>query len=323
MGLAILGICVYHAPINIENPWLKLYHDMLNCGVDLFLFLSGIGACHSIARWGGCGYLRQRAARLLPGLYLILIPWSLYMLLRGSITGWGFLGSVTLLGWWFGSYAELNWYFSAIWAFYLLAVPVYALVRRVRFPLLLWAVLTAVSVMLALLCPLDYMMPAVTRLPVFFIGMLFGTWEQRGFRHTGILRTILFLMIPVGFFLAIAVNWYGGGYYHGYEYGYWWYPYAFIVPGGAVLVADLAAPLGRFQALGILAKPIRWCGDSSAEILAIHIAVYKIITVNHQNSGWFWILLGCAVLGCLYHYLLLPFLGAKLRSLRAFLSERS
>ena len=34
------------------------------------------------------------------------------------------------------------------------------------------------------------------------------------------------------------------------------------------------------------------------------------------------ILLGCAVLGCLYHYLLLPFLGKELRHLRDSLSER-
>ena len=324
MGLAILGIAFYHAPFIIHDYWLELFHDTLNCGVDLFLFLSGIGACHSIARRGGCGYLRQRAARLLPGLFLFLIPWSVYMLLHGYMNGWELLGSVTLLGWWLGSSIQLNWYFSAVWAFFLLAVPLYSLFRRVRFPILLWAALMVVSWALALLCPLDYLMTAVARLPIFLFGMLFGTWEQRGFRRTGLLRAVLLLMIPVGIQLVIAVNWYGGGYYHGYQYGFWWYPYAFLIPGGAVLIADLAAVLGKSRVLTVLAKPIRWCGESSAEILMIHVGVYKAImyTRHFRNRIWVCILLGCAALGCLYLYLLLPSLGKELRHLRDSLSER-
>ena len=323
MGLAILGIAFYHAPFIIHNYWIELLHDALNCGVDLFLFLSGIGACHSIAGRGGRDYLRQRAKRLLPGLYLFLIPWSIYMFFRGYLSGAELLGSVTLLGWWLGLPGQLNWYFSAVWAFFLLAVPLYSLFRRVRFPALLWAGLTVLAVLLALLCPLDHLMTAVTRLPIFLTGMLFGVWEQRGFRHTVLLRVAAIALIPIGICLVITVNWYGVGYYYGYQYGYWWYPYAFLIPGTAILISDLAALLEKSRILRLLLRPIRMCGESSAEILMIHVGVYKAImyTRHFRNRVWVCLLVGCAALGCLYHYLL-PLLRKKYGKLHIFFPQR-
>lgn len=43
MGLAICGVVFFHTPMVLHDPWVSLLHDMLNCGVDMFLFLSGLG----------------------------------------------------------------------------------------------------------------------------------------------------------------------------------------------------------------------------------------------------------------------------------------
>lgn len=321
MGLAIIGIAFYHAPFIIHDPYFRLFHSCLNCGVDMFLFLSGLGACHSIARRGGGDYLRQRARRLLPGLYLFLIPWSLIMLIRGFMTGWQFVGSVTLLGWWIGCPVQLNWYFSAVWMFFLLAIPLYALFRRVRFPALLWAGLVLLSAGLAAACPLDHLMTAVSRLPIFLTGMLFGVLEQRGFRHTWPVRILLWSLIPAGIWLTGYVQWGDGGTLYGYRYGMWWYPYALMIPGYAVLLADLSALLERSRILAAVLRPVRLCGESSAEILMFHVGIYKsIMYTNHfRNRVWVCIMLGCIALGCLYHSVVLPFLGRKIKR---FLPER-
>ena len=138
MGLAILGVILFHASFSISSYKLRLIHDNLCCGVDLFLFFSGIGACHSIAAHGGRGYLKNRLRRILPGLMPVLILWSAWMVFTGVMNWKEFWGSVTLLGWWFGQYKQLNWYFSAVWAFFLLAVPLYGLFRRCRRPVWLW-----------------------------------------------------------------------------------------------------------------------------------------------------------------------------------------
>ena len=40
MGLAILGVVIFHAPFVISHYKLRVIHDNLCCGVDLFLFFS-------------------------------------------------------------------------------------------------------------------------------------------------------------------------------------------------------------------------------------------------------------------------------------------
>lgn len=302
MGLAIIGIVFYHAPFIIHNPWLEMGHSVLNWGVDLFLFLSGLGACHSIKSSGGGAYLKKRARRLLPGLYLFLIPWCAVMVCLGAMTIRQLLGSVTLLGWWLGESIQLNWYFSAVWLFFLLAVPCYHLFTRTKRPLLLWLGLVAVSIAIGILCPFSWLMTAIARLPIFLTGMLFGRLEQTGFAHHNRLRVILFLLMLLGLALVL-VTYLGYGYVYGYSLGLWWYPYALVIPGGAVLIADLAAALRKFPLFSRLGRLVRCCGESSAEILMVHIGIYKIIfvTTRLRNRHWLLVFLACLILGCGYH----------------------
>lgn len=312
MGIAICGIALYHAPLRIQNPWLALLHDMLNCGVDMFLFLSGLGACHSISRRGGGGYLRQRAKRLLPGLYLFLIPWCGVMYALGLMDIGSLLGSVSLLGWWLGQSLQLNWYFSAVWMFFLLAIPAYRVMGKSRHPVLIWALLTAVSVILGIACPLENCKTAVTRLPIFFTGMLMGCLEQRGFSRQGLLRGILYPLMLLGLWLVMVVYWGLGGRY-GYSLGLWWYPYGLVIPGAAVGLADLGSLCRKSPRLRRLLRPLEWCGESSAEILAVHAGIYKIIRMTTwlRMRLWLLVLLGCLALGCLYHYFLVELLEGQ------------
>lgn len=305
MGLAIWGIAFYHAPLQLANPWIRMFHDLLNCGVDMFLFLSGLGACHSIRRRGAAGYLRQRARRLLPGLYPVLILWCALMYAMGVMGAWTVFGSVTLLGWWFGQTIQLNWYFSAVWMFFLLGIPAYRVMGKSRHPVLVWGLMTLGAVGLGLLCPLDYLKTAVTRLPVFFTGMLLGCLEQSGVSRQRLLRGTLYLMMFPGLGLVAAVYW-GLGSRYGYSLGLWWYPYALVIPGAAVGLSDLGSLCRKYRPLRILLRPLEWCGESSAEILAIHMGVYKTIFVTTwlRTRTWLWVMLGCLVLGCLYHYVL-------------------
>ena len=305
MGLAIIGIAFYHAPFIIHSQWLELLHSCLNCGVDMFLFLSGLGACHSIAGRGFWGYFRQRGRRLLPGLLVFLIPWSLVMWALGQMSGPELLGSVTLAGWWLGQSMQLNWYFSAVWMFFLLAGPVYALLRRSRLPGLLWLGLTAAGMVLGLYVgiytPAWWLMTAVTRIPIFLTGMLFGVLEQRGFSHTGVLRAVCGLLMIPGLWLICYVN-FGVGKYYGYGLGLWWYPYGLITPGMAIFISDLHGFLEKRKLLTSLTAPVRMCGRSSAEILMVHVGLYKLMMLwgPFRNRIWFLAAAGCLVLGCLY-----------------------
>ena len=304
MGLAVGIVVLYHAPFVLHDPWVSLVHSCLNCGVDMFLFLSGIGAVHSLSARGPGDYLRRRAARLLPGLYLFLIPWCGLMTAQGLMNRRELLGSLTLLGWWLGNSVQLNWYFSAVWMFFLLAIAVYRLHGRTGRPWLTWAGLILLAVAVGYLCPRDYLMTALARLPVFFTGMLFGVLEQRGFRHTAALKTVCYLLIPLGLWCWMVTDW-GYGDLYGYRFGTWWYPYALFTPGLALGISGIGDRLASFRWFRWLKWPLDRCGESSAEILMVHVGLYKILQdgSRYRNRVWVMIALGCLVLGCLYRLL--------------------
>lgn len=305
MGLAIFFIGFYHAPFIIHDTWKIIFHDSLNMGVDLFLLLSGLGACHSISARGGKGYLLQRAKRLLPGLYLFVVPWCVVMYGIGSMSLAEFLGNITFLGWWFGLSNQLNWYFSGVWLFFLLAIPLWKCFSRTKHPVLLWAVLVVLSLGFGILWPADYYMVVISRLPIFITGMLFGTLEMRGMKREWLLRTICYCLLPVGI-LLVDMAYLGYGYYFGYTLGMWWYPYAFVVCGGALLVSDVAALLRRWKPFRLAMRPMERLGESSSEALMVHIGIYKVIflTTRFSNRWWLCIWLGTMVLGVAYHYLI-------------------
>lgn len=301
MGLAIFAIGFYHAPFEIHSFKVYVFHECLNMGVDLFLFFSGLGACHSLARRGARSYLSQRAKRLLPGLYLFLLPWCAVMGYLGEMTLLEFLGNITFLGWWFGFHNQLNWYFSGVWLFFLLAPVLYRLFCRTKHILWLWTALVAVSFVLGVLCPNDYYMTVLTRLPIFLTGMLFGRLEQTDFRKETLLKAICYVLLPIGLYLVVIT--YGGyGWIYGYSLGLWWYPYALVIPGGVILVSEIAARLRKWKPAGFAMKPMEWLGESSSEALMVHIGVYKVIFVltAFHNHIWVMIWLFTMVLSVVY-----------------------
>ena len=301
MGLAILGVVIFHAPFVISHYKLRVIHDNLCCGVDLFLFFSGLGACHSIRSHGGKGYLQNRMKRLLPGLIPILLLWSLLMHFLGYLSWKEFFGSITLLGWWLGQYQQLNWYFSAVWAFFLAAIPLYRFFCRTRHPILLWLGLCLGTLIVQWSFPGYKASMLMCRAMVFLTGMLFGRLEQLGCPHENRIRLISLLFLVLGLWYMVVVYRYDG-WGLGYRLGLWWYPYAMFTPGLVILISDLAALLRRYAPIKILLRPFELLGKSSGEILMIHMAVYKIIqwVTKISNGWWVLVILLCLAAGVLY-----------------------
>lgn len=309
MGLAILGVIIFHASFSISSYKLRLIHDNLCCGVDLFLFFSGIGACHSIAAHGGKGYLKNRLRRILPGLMPILILWSAWMVFTGVMSWKEFLGSVTLLGWWFGQYKQLNWYFSAVWAFFLLAVPLYQLFRRCRRPVLLWLGLCLITLLFQILFPGYKASMLSCRALIFLSSMLFGRLEQLGCKHTKVIALTAGLFLVWGLWWMVLEYPYDCWGY-GYRLGLWWYPYALFTPGTALLVSALWSRIRHCPVIGSCGAVIEQLGKSSSEILMIHMALFKAITnvTTPTNPLWFFVIVLCLAAGVGYQKWIVPHL---------------
>lgn len=304
MALAITWVAFYHIPWIDRNPAMDMIHDIGYMGVDVFLFISGIGACHSIGSRGGKDYLLQRVKRILPGLLPVLILWSGTMMALGVMNFLEFLGSVTLVGWWLGETRQLNWYFSAVWMFFLLAVVLYRPMVRGKRPLLWLLGGCALSFLLLRLTPFYHQPTAFARIPVFLFGMLVGRWELSGTVSEKRLRGLLYgLMIP-GLLLTVLV-WHSWGDIWGDSLGLWWYPFMLVVPGGVFLTGEIAHGIRNWKSANILLRPLEALGEASSEALMIHVGIYKLIQLYFRLYPKYWVLvmLLCLVLAVGYRKL--------------------
>lgn len=304
MGLAIFWVAFYHIPWIDRAPWIDFIHDIGYIGVDIFLFLSGMGVCHSVRSRGREGYLIQRARRILPGLMPVVLIWSGVMLFLDVMNIEEFFGSVTLLGWWFGQSKQLNWYFSAVWLFYLLGAGLYKPVVKGKHPVLVVLFVSCLSFLSMIFSPYHYHAECFTRVPIFLIGMLLGRLELQGNANEKLLRWVLYGLIPVGVFLCV-MTWQSWGEDWGLYTGLWWYPFLLVVPGGVFLIGEIAHWLKKGRCLSLLMKPMEVLGESSSEALMLHVGLYKLIQLDHSlyPKQWVLVMLLCLVLGVLYHHL--------------------
>lgn len=304
MGLAIFYVAFYHIPWIDRAPWMDFLHDIGYLGVDVFLFLSGMGLCHSVKQRGRQGYLLQRCRRIFPGLMPVVVLWSLVMLGLHVLTVKEFFGSVTLLGWWFGQNRQLNWYFSAVWLYFFLGVLLYGPVVEGKRPLR-WVIFVSwLGFIAQWLSPYHYHAQVFTRIPVFLAGMLLGRMELRGQTGGKWLRGLLYGAIPVGLFLSY-MTWSRWGEAWGTYLGLWWYPFLLLVPGGVVLVSELGGFCRRWRGFRLCIRPLELLGEASSEALMLHVGIYKLIQLRWSFLPKYWVLimLGCFLLAVLYRNL--------------------
>lgn len=302
MGLAILWVAFYHIPWIDRNPLLDFIHDIGYIGVDVFLLISGIGLCHSVRSRGKRGYLIQRVKRIMPGLLPVLVVWSLIMMAMGVMSCREFAGSVTLLGWWFGQNKQLNWYFSAVWMYYVLGVLLYRPVVQGKHPVPVVIGMFLLSLVLVHLSRYWHHPTAYSRIPVFFVGMLLGRLELEGTYRPRYLRGVLYGLIPVGILLTV-LTWTDWGSVYGDSLGLWWYPFLLVVPGGVLLFSEIMTKLRKCRPVTVCVNPLEALGEASSEILMIHVGVYKLIQLywTLYPKYWMGIMLGCLVAGVGYH----------------------
>ena len=139
------------------------------------------------------------------------------------------------------------------------------------------------------------------RAMVFLTGMLFGRLEQLKCSHENRIRVISYLFLMLGLWYMVIVYRYDA-WGLGYRLGIWWYPYAMFTPGGVILISDIAALLRRFSPMETIMRPFELLGESSSEILMIHMAIYKVIQYTTKISNIWWVLVAafCLAAGVCY-----------------------
>ena len=131
MGLATLMIIICHASAShvLMPHWLSKLMDLGNYGVDIFLFLSGLGLFYSLSKKpittvvGGVNYCKRRCNRIFTPYLLVFVPYSLLYLYLHKYTVFDSLLCISALEYWF--FHRGAWFVSLIVVLYLLAPVLY------------------------------------------------------------------------------------------------------------------------------------------------------------------------------------------------------
>lgn len=179
MGAAMLFIILFHVALPREDAFFGL-RRMGNVGVDMFLFLSGIGLWFS---WSKNPDVRhffvRRYLRIYPAWLIIACLFYIPRFEGGDLWAWVDLVGDISINWDFWLHDELNfWYIPATMMLYLFAPGYMELIKR--HPIYRW--LPVVMIMWCIL--VQYVTPihhAVghleifwSRVPIFFIGINMG-----------------------------------------------------------------------------------------------------------------------------------------------------
>ena len=302
-GIAILWVVFFHALI----PCTGILYDIQKIGyggVDIFFFLMGFGLYHSLERNDNVGaYWKRRMARILPAYLPLILCWMLVMFpqyhlstVQAIRSG---MGNLLLFGYWFSVPKTFNWYIGGLSLFLLLAPLFHGLLSASRKPLRTLALLLFASVGLGFCCVgLDQYM-AISRLPVFLLGMAFAMPELPAFSHAG-KRVLYPAAFGVGLFvLLLCFDRYREGLS---TYAMYWHPFVLITPPLCIGSAYL---FHKGEKISGLFAPLRLFGKASFEIYLLNIWAVELGKKYALSGGWEWGILsvGGIAAGIGYHVL--------------------
>lgn len=188
MGIAIIFIMFCHMDVALSHNGMESISiaralHIFTVGVDMFLFLSGVGLCYASMkkRKSYWEFEKRRLLRILPK--YLLIGGGTYLLYDIFFNHFGcvkFLSDLFFVSW-ISAGSTKYWYILAIVVFYLLFPPLYwlihsgsnAIVRTVLFCIIWWFAEEFVCVLIPEIASFRI---ALARLPIFAIGIFFGKY---------------------------------------------------------------------------------------------------------------------------------------------------
>ena len=214
MGVAMLFIILFHVALPREDAFFGL-RRMGNVGVDMFLFLSGIGLWFSWTKNPDVRhFFMRRYLRIYPAWLIIACLFYIPRFEGGDLWAWVDLVGDISINWDFWLHDELNfWYIPATMMLYLFAPGYMELIKR--HPIYRW--LPVVMIMWCIL--VQYVTPihhAVghleifwSRVPIFFIGINMGEMvrQRQSLDGTSIwMIWIMFLFLERMLYIPLTIT---------------------------------------------------------------------------------------------------------------------
>ena len=203
MGIATLMVVFFHCfDIDfysvISNSFiannLTYIKETGNIGVDIFLFLSGIGLYFSFSKDSNINrFYKKRIVRVVPSFIIVA---SIYYLIKG-VDVLSFIEGISLISFYINGLRDF-WFFSLIIILYFLYPIFHKIIDEKGLKGLLYLLLITISstLLIMILFPTYYdkIEIALTRIPVFLVGIYIG---KKVFLKKEIPRLIILLSLII------------------------------------------------------------------------------------------------------------------------------
>lgn len=275
MGIAILWIFFFHIGIDIEFVPLKFIHNLGYGGCDIFLFASGIGIYYSLNKNDDLGtYFTKRIMRLMPMLWVVMLFWIPYRFYINQMTWQAAIGNIFGIQYFIDWRYDYNWYIPVILLCYVIAPFLKKIIDKRGDVLTKVAVMVLLIIMSFAWSDDVMMMTGMTRIAIFFMGMIFGQLGclEKPIKKGAIIAWIV--LIPIGLGLVYYSNTYMG--WNGWSTGLNWLPLLISTPGMCILMSLIAMRINDNKAGAFLNKMMSKAGEHSLEIYFGHVTVVVV-----------------------------------------------
>ncbi len=285
-GIATVMVVLFHSYISIANllpntpvlaQILSTARSHCNKGVEMFLFMSGIGLYYSLSGNPSLkNYYRNRAVRILPAVMTVSLIWFAMNNPDGVAS---YLKNAFFISF-FTDGTRIFWYFILIIILY----AVYPLIHKLYEKTGAMGYITSIIVVVALnmmfmeLDPIHYgnIEIAITRIPVFLTGAWLGKHVKNG-------TTISYLWVLLAAVLTVAIF----IFYYKMPLPEANYLYVYRYVGGfyGLSLLFLWTALMSKTTLGFVGTFFVWIGAYSMEIYLVHEKVSALMSSKfHTND---------------------------------------
>jgi peptidoglycan/LPS O-acetylase OafA/YrhL len=269
MAAAIVMILLYHTKGAWPEIALKKVAAYFYGGVDIFFFASGIGCFFSYAgRRDPAAFLGRRCERILPVYVPFMLAWITVEALGDGIGIPAALANLFGVHGFMSVKPAFNWYVSGMWLTYLLTPWLVPLAEKADTRLKGLAGILALLVFSVAFWGNTELIIIVTRLPIFFVGMLFAAGSGRREALTKGELAVMLLLVPVG----AAMLWENPKFFPDsiWDRGLAWYPMLLTTPGICLAIAAVSDRLSRVSAGRAFNRAMEVLGGLTFEIYLVH-----------------------------------------------------
>jgi len=282
----MLWITMSHAGV-VRTPY-EIPNYLMNIGyggVDLCLFASGVGCYFSLTKDSDpFRFMCRRFKRLAPTYFCFILVWIVYKQIAEPMPLRAVLGNVLAIQEFTRQGYSFNWYISALFLFYFLTPFFVGVANRVeKTHRQAWVVL------LLLLFSVPFwnttaLTIIVTRLPVFYIGIVFGKWCCRNKEFSK--RVIVGAVVSAAAGIIVLYVCCKKCNHLLWTHGLHWYPFVLITPAMCLIISWVMQWFDRCKAGRAVVISLDKIGAYVFELYLIQVLLIHMKNYAVYTRGW-------------------------------------